>query len=310
MLETRFDDQLIAGLASAEKQIQQNFRPVIAVHKWFARRPGSLFRGLLLSEFDDRPLSQSYFESHDLTGVVLDPFMGGGTTLFEANRLGLSVVGYDTNPLSRWVCERELEALDVDAFEEAAESIAREVEAEVGDLYKTRCEECSEEAEVKFFLWVKTHECACGEETLLFPGPLVAGRGMKRHTHDVLVCGSCRRVEQYLPGEAPEDCPHCGAAYDAHFERTANCRGCGVEFPVTPKAADSPPKHTLFALEYHCATCKARPGRRGRFFKGADADDHARVEDARRRYAALGSSPYWPDDPIPAGDETNRLLRW
>src|SRR2546426_931838 len=85
VLETRFDDRLIAGLAAAEKQIQQNFRPVIAVHKWFARRPGSLFRGLLLSEFDDRPLGQSYFEGHDLEGVVLDPFMGGGTTLFEAN---------------------------------------------------------------------------------------------------------------------------------------------------------------------------------------------------------------------------------
>jgi adenine-specific DNA methylase len=310
VLETRFDDCLIAGLASAEKQIQQSFRPVIGVHKWFARRPGSLFRGLLLSEFDDRPLGQSYFDGHDLEGVVLDPFMGGGTTLFEANRLGLSVVGYDTNPLSRWVCERELEALDVEAFEAAAEAIAQELEAEIGDLYKTRCAECGEEAKVKFFLWVKTHVCDCGTETLLFPGPLVAGRGMKRHTHDVLVCGGCRRVEQFLAGEAPVDCPHCGNVYDNHFARKANCAGCGTEFATTPKAADSPPKHTLFALEYQCASCKVRAGRRGRFFKGADADDHARVERARERYAELGASPYWPDDPIPAGDETNRLLRW
>jgi putative DNA methylase len=310
VLETRFDDCLIGGLASAEKQIQQNFRPVIAVHKWFARRPGALFRGLLLAEFDDRPLGQSYFESHDLAGVVLDPFMGGGTTLFEANRLGLSVVGYDTNPLSRWVCERELEALDVEAFEEAAEEIAGAVESEVGDLYKTRCEECGGEAKVKFFLWVKTHVCACGEETLLFPGPLVAGRGMKRHTHDVLICGECRRVEQYLPDEAPLNCPHCGRAYDSHFSRTASCRSCGTEFATTPKAAEAPPKHTLFALEYHCAACKGRAGRRGRFFKGADAADQAQVKEARRRYAALGSSRFWPDDPIPSGDETNRLLRW
>lgn len=310
VLEQRFDDQLIAGLASAEKQIQQSFRPVIAVHKWFARRPGSLFRGLLLSEFDDRPLGESYFAGHDLTGVVLDPFMGGGTTLFEANRLGLSVIGYDTNPLSRWVCERELEPLDVAAFEAAAEEIAVAVEREVADLYKTSCAECGEVAEVKFFLWVKTHVCECGHETLLFPGPLVAGRGMKRHTHDVLVCGQCREVEQYLPGEAPQDCPRCGAAYDAQLGRKAACRGCGREFATTPRAAEAPPRHTLFAVEYHCPACKARPGRRGRFFKGADAEDHARFVEARARLAALGSSPYWPDDPIPAGDETNRLLRW
>ncbi len=51
MIEKHFDIPFIADLALREKQIQQNYRPVIAVHKWFARRPGTLFRGLLLSEF-------------------------------------------------------------------------------------------------------------------------------------------------------------------------------------------------------------------------------------------------------------------
>lgn len=55
-IEQRFNISLIAALALREKQIQQNYRPIIAVHKWFARRPGSLFRGLILAEFGDRPL--------------------------------------------------------------------------------------------------------------------------------------------------------------------------------------------------------------------------------------------------------------
>ena len=139
-LERRYDDTLIAGLASAEKQVQQACRPVIQVHKWFARRPGTLFRGLLLSHFDDRPLAESYWEGHDLQGVVLDPFMGGGTTLYEANRLGLSVVGYDTNPLSRWIIARKLEPLDVPAYLDTGEKIAEALEAEIGHLYRTRCE--------------------------------------------------------------------------------------------------------------------------------------------------------------------------
>jgi hypothetical protein len=46
-IEERFNISLIAALALREKQIQQNYRPIIAVHKWFARRPGSLFRGLV-----------------------------------------------------------------------------------------------------------------------------------------------------------------------------------------------------------------------------------------------------------------------
>ena len=44
-IENDFDISLIASLALKEKQIQQNYRPIIAVHKWFARRPGTLFRG-------------------------------------------------------------------------------------------------------------------------------------------------------------------------------------------------------------------------------------------------------------------------
>jgi len=85
-LERRFDVPLVAELAQKEKQIQQNYRPVIGVHKWFARRPGTLFRGLLLAEFaGEGKLRDHYFRAHNLAGkTILDPFMGGGTPLFEA----------------------------------------------------------------------------------------------------------------------------------------------------------------------------------------------------------------------------------
>ena len=56
-IEKYFDITFIASLALREKQIQQNYRPIIAVHKWFARRPGTLFRGLILSEFGKEPHS-------------------------------------------------------------------------------------------------------------------------------------------------------------------------------------------------------------------------------------------------------------
>ena len=51
MIEKDYDVSFVAAMALREKQIQQNYRPVIAVHKWFARRTGTLFRALLLSEF-------------------------------------------------------------------------------------------------------------------------------------------------------------------------------------------------------------------------------------------------------------------
>ena len=103
-IEIRFDVPLIAGMASREKQVQQHYRPIIAVHKWFARRPGTLFRGLMLAEFCDKPLAESFFASNDCSGrTVADPFMGGGTPLIETNRLGCDVFGCDINPMSGWV---------------------------------------------------------------------------------------------------------------------------------------------------------------------------------------------------------------
>lgn len=81
-LEDRFDATFAARLALREKQIQQNYRPVIGIHKWFARRPGTLFRNLLLAEFDETGnYEESYFRSHRFEGTIADPFMGGGTPL-------------------------------------------------------------------------------------------------------------------------------------------------------------------------------------------------------------------------------------
>src|SRR3990172_13347541 len=101
MIERDFEVPFVAELALREKQIQQNYRPVIAVHKWFARRPGTLFRSLLLSEFGQRTLRDIYFKANNLGGLqIADPFMGGGTPLLEANRLGCNVIGYDINPMA------------------------------------------------------------------------------------------------------------------------------------------------------------------------------------------------------------------
>ena len=136
MIEKDFDIPFIADLAQREKQIQQNYRPVIAVHKWFARRPGTLFRGLLLSEFSDGPLREVFYKANDLSGRrVADPFMGGGTPILEANRVGCDVTGFDINPMSYWIVKQEIEHLNLDEYSEAAESIRSALEKEIGPLY-------------------------------------------------------------------------------------------------------------------------------------------------------------------------------
>ncbi len=309
-IEKNFDIAFIAGLALREKQIQQNYRPLIAVHKWFARRPGTLFRGLLLSEFADSPLVDAFYRANDLAGLrVADPFMGGGTPLIEANRVGCDIIGYDINPMAYWIVRQEIEQLDLTAYRQAAEQLSRALTEQIGGLYRTRCLCCgSPEAHVKYFLWVKERTCPhCHRSFPLFPGHLVAED--RRHPLNVLVCPACGELNETADRKNPGYCSFCGEPLQTGGSARRNrcpCPYCG-EIVSYPDPETGPPAHRMFAIEYHCPVCK--PHHEGRFFKKPDDDDLAAYGEAVQRLKGLETA-FIPDEPIPAGDETDRLHRW
>jgi adenine-specific DNA methylase len=310
MIETRFDVAFVADLALREKQIQQNYRPPIAVHKWFARRPGTLFRGLVLSEFIDKPLRESFYENNDLRGLrIADPFMGGGTPLMEANRVGCDVVGYDINPMAYWIVRQEIEHLDLQVYAKAATQLRKVLEREVGELYRTKCVLCGRtDAHAKYFLWVKTAACpACGADVRLFPGFLIAGD--RRHPKNVFFCPFCDQLTETRDRENPGLCSHCGKALSVSGSArhgSAPCPACSsrVRFPDRTKG---PPRHSLFAMEYYCPACRAKHD--GRFFKTPDKADRGKAARAEDLWNEI-QPKYVPDDEIPSGDETDRLHRW
>ena len=203
-IETDFDVPFIARLALREKQIQQVYRPIIAVHKWFARRPGTLFRGLVLAEFGHQPIRKAFYQSNDLAGTkIADPFMGGGTPLIEANRLGCDVMGFDINPMAYWIVKQEIEHLDLSAYRQQARRLVLRLANEVGHLYMTRCTVCGDSAPVKYFLWVKQFDCEnCGKPVDLFPGYLLAES--VRHPRNVYVCSECGALNERRRRSLPE----------------------------------------------------------------------------------------------------------
>ena len=310
MIEKDIDISFIADLALREKQIQQSYRPVIAVHKWFARRPGSMFRGLLLSEFSDRPLREAFYESNNFPGLhVADPFMGGGTPILEANRVGCDVTGFDINPMAWWIVKQEIEHLNLRDYEKAAVSLRTTLEKEIGHLYRTRCVLCGcSDAHVKYFLWVKLKKCReCGEDIDLFPGYLLAADS--RHPKNVFVCPACGELTGTDDRKNPGQCSHCSAdlVLNGPAKRgRCRCLACGTD-NLFPDAKLGPPRHRLFAIEYHCQACKS--AHTGRFFKKPDSLDIERLGEAERRWMKMRPR-YVPDGEIPSGDETNRLHRW
>jgi adenine-specific DNA methylase len=309
-IENDFDIRLIASLALKEKQIQQNYRPIIAVHKWFARRPGTLFRGLILAEFGQLPLAESFFKANDFAGrVVADPFMGGGTPLIEANRVGCDVLGFDINPMAAWIVREEIGHLDLNAYAEACDRLLAYLQGEIGAAYRTDCPRYGDSSvPVKYFLWVKVVDCSrCGQPIDLFPGYLLADDS--RHSANVLVCPDCGDLNEVAELRKPGKCAACAAALvvDGPAKRgRCACPHCGQDNAYT-RADDGPPRHRLFAIEYFNPKYHGR--HQGRFFKKPDAKDLKQVEAVSRRWQSM-TPGFVPDQEILSGDETDRLHRW
>lgn len=309
-IETQFDVSFIAALALKEKQIQQNYRPIIAVHKWFARRPGTLFRGLILSEFSDRPLAETFFESNDFAGKkIADPFMGGGIPLLEANRVGCDVQGFDINPMAAWIVREEIEHIDLKSYRDAADDIVEKLTTEIGAAYRTDCPLYGDkDVPVKYFLWVKTFDCEqCGRTFDLFPGYLLADD--TRHPLNILICPDCGDLNEVSDIKNPGSCKKCShllVRQGPARRSRCDCPYCG-HTNTYPKPKDSPPRHRMFAIEYYNPYRKGT--HKGRFFKKPSEQDIVQYQNIVARWQSL-TPLYVPKQKILSGDETDRLHRW
>lgn len=306
-IERNYNVGFIASLALREKQIQQNYRPIIAVHKWFARRPGTLFRGLLLSEFGNRPVEDLYYKANQFPGIsIADPFMGGGTPLLEANRLGCHVVGADINPMAAWIVREEIDAIDSSAYSAKATELAHHLSTELGRLYKTRCRITGKDAVAKYFLYVKVGSCkACARDYDLFPGYILAEDA--RHPFHVLVCHACGELNEVDDPSAPGSCT-CGAQLTTEGPVKRNkckCPHCG-HLNTAPFHRAGVPNHRLFAIEYFNPDLRDTPGR---LFKKPDEEDLECLSESERVWDQLRPR-FIPEASIPAGDESSRLHRW
>jgi adenine-specific DNA methylase len=134
----------------------------------------------------------------------------------------------------------------------------------------------------------------------------------QRHPNYVLLCPACGELDQVpmldrTPGAMQcSTCNHSLVIDGPARRNRVTCPHCNHPNSY-PDSQQGPPQHRLFALEYHCPTCK--PNHRGRFFKAPDETDLTRLVEAEGRLATAAQD-YIPTELIPPGDETARLHRW
>jgi len=138
-LEAKLPFKQLSLIANADRRAHD---PVYGVHRWWARRPPGVIRGLLLAAVLPGDTSNPEFwrlfrsTGHALEGHrVHDLFIGGGTTVVEAARLGATPSGTDVDPLAVAIVRHELRQPDSILVARAGGELLEFLEQKVGCLY-------------------------------------------------------------------------------------------------------------------------------------------------------------------------------
>jgi len=324
----RYIKDTISKLVQEETGKRQYYRPVYSLHKWWARRPGALFRSIILlatrpaladrlfiPSSDGTPSERSeYFQNHDLSDVViLDPFMGGGTTLVEANRLGAKVVGCDINPISFWIVRETLKSIDLDKLNFYFHQLEQTAGEKIKALYRTTCIYCKTmQGEGLYTFWVRFVRCPnCGREVYLFKRTLLnegfsRNKSVSRSNPAIVFCPQCFALNEWF-GDDDCCCKQCGHTFDPHvgtydrgYYSCPYCNKEGISLIQTIKAGQRL-REKLVAIEYWCPRCKDR------LYKSPDTDDIAKVETIERTFEESKHRLVFPKQPILEGASS---VRW
>lgn len=229
---------------------------------------GSVFRAIILgSALKDRENFFKRFHGptrlEDLT--VFDPFMGSGTTVGEAIKLGCRTIGRDINPVAYNAVRAALGPYTREDLESTMQVLDSKVGEQLRNLYRT-VDSHGQECDVLYYFWVKIVPCpVCGFEVRLFPSYIFARHAYpSRQPTARVVCPSCWRISNSRYDCTDHECPHCGKQFDPQNgpakRSKAECECCGHAFSILDAVRQSkaPPDHALYAkLVLHTNGVKA-----------------------------------------------------
>ncbi|MFX1516344.1 MAG: DNA methyltransferase, partial [Promethearchaeota archaeon] len=137
LIEQSFPIKEISQLAIPERS---SYKPIYQISKWFARRSSSTFRALLLGSVlpPSTDLMSSFYDNHDFSKItVLDPFVGGGTTIIESLRLGINSIGVDINPIAWFITKTEAELVNLEKLKDLIQDCEEKVKSQIKKWYVT-----------------------------------------------------------------------------------------------------------------------------------------------------------------------------
>ncbi len=352
-IEKGFPIERVNTIAEKESRgvAKQYYRPIYTMHKWWARRLGCVFRTIslytlidentevtvqqpgdnsTLGDFDVGNDIQKQVQKTDISNPdalwdlynkdvniknkkVLDPFMGGGTSVIESSRLGANVEGSDLNPVAWFICQKEVDAgqTDVEEVEKAFKSLQDSLSKELKSYYKTTCpNNDSHDADVMFYFWVKKLSCvSCGESVPLFDDYRVAKGRYENDDKHIVFCPDCWSITHVDDWQSESTCDSCGFRFLPKKGTTTRsnytCTSCGQKYGITDAIQEQDGfDKELYALEYYCSACDdeglGRSEKKG--YKKIEKEDRELYKDTVEEWESNDRlREYVPSSAIPKG---------
>lgn len=240
LIETNFPFAQLSQIAEQESWRKEVHRPVYYLHKWWARRLGSVFRGIILgAQLDDSvDFWERFYGDNDFSGtVVFDPFMGSGVTVGEALKLGCRAIGRDINQVAVTACQATFENYDREEVRNVFAQLEQTVAPQILSLFETRLAS-GEKATVLYYFLVKYINCPhCNSEIELFKKRIFSANAVpKKDPTARALCPSCSMIVHTTYDATNASCDSCKTEFNPQSgsARGANvyCASCGDQFKL------------------------------------------------------------------------------
>ncbi len=214
--------------------------------------------------------------------TILDPFMGFGTVLKEAQALDSVPIGIEINPVSWFFAHAEMEKHDLKTISSAFRRLAKRktwhgtpLQEELLSYYKTACpceKNHPEKAEVVRLFWIQTDMCSnptCQKRIPLFEDFIIYQKKMTVNYYPDASCSSCKQkfdwdsdlvtliVETNLMVNGLQDAAGIdrGAKLWAYGENSVKCPTCQNEMTKSQQLPSPAQKKVLLSVLF-CPYCQ------------------------------------------------------
>ena len=308
-----FPFEFLSHLAERESWRKEIHRPIYHVHKWWAKRLGSVFRGMLLGCQlpTSASLAAEFYRSHAFAGLsVFDPFMGSGTTVGEAHKLGFTALGRDINPVAVEAVKTALGPLSEHELQAAFAQLEAEVAPKIRQLYRS-IDKRGRPCDVLYSFWVMQATCPdCSRAVDLFPSYVIARNAAPDRKPEVQVyCPNCGDIAPGMHGDDAASCAECGHQFDPSTGTArgtkGHCGSCNCDFKILAVIAK---QQTRPSFRLYGKLVLTKDGRKE--YLRATADDLATCEQCsvELRRAVEGGVLTLPDLALEYGHNTRQAM--